>query len=220
MAGRWRLRARRCRRPRSRVPSDVPAIMPLPSGVGQRCMTPPFQIVDDGFPGLAFVAAAQDRRHGAFFAQPEIGPAAGGADVEDAVLIFGDGDAVVMIFRRNIFPMAGAIGAAKAGFAAGEKNHAAVLLGGEDLVDVHVGEPFVAGLPAAAAVVAQHHAADFDAGVEAILIFRLEGEIARARLQFRTRRKIGAGAVQAHAFQVPPSRRSCCGTPPMGSCRP
>src|SRR5574341_912779 len=28
----------------SRMPSDVPATMPLPSGVGQRCMTPPFRL--------------------------------------------------------------------------------------------------------------------------------------------------------------------------------
>ena len=101
--------------------------------------------------------------------------------------------------------MTGAVGTAKTGFAAGEKDHAAVLLRCQDLVDVHVGEAFVARLPRAAAVVAQHHAADFDAGVQAIFIFRVEGQITRARLKFRARRKIGAGTVQAHACQFLPA---------------
>jgi hypothetical protein len=77
--------------------------------------------------------------------------------------------------------MSGAVGAAKTGFAAGEKNHAAVLLRCQNLVDVHVGEAFVARLPSAAAVVAQHHAADFDAGVQALFIFRVDRPDTRVR---------------------------------------
>ncbi len=120
--------------------------------------------------------------------------------IDDAVFVFGDGGAVVVSFWRNIFPMGGAVQTSKTGLTAGEVNHARVHLTCEHLVDIHVGQTFVGGLPAVTAIVADQHAADFDAGVQARGRNGIVGEIASARLQLRAGWKICPRAVDAHAL--------------------
>src|SRR4051812_44006916 len=101
------------------------------------------KIVDHFFPCRSFIAAAENSRHGAFFADPQVGSSFGGAEIDDTVLIFSHGSSVVMALRPHCFPMSAMIETAERCFPAGEKNHPGICLAGKDLVDVHIGESFI-----------------------------------------------------------------------------
>src|SRR5437773_11936578 len=96
--------------------------------------------------------------------------------------------------------MGAAVETAERSLTAGQENHSRMLLGRQNLVNVHVGQPFVSRLPALSTVVADYHATDFDARVEPVRRSRVIGKITSARLQLRTGREISACTVNAHPF--------------------
>src|SRR6478672_9260986 len=101
--------------------------------------------------------------------------------------------------------MSGPVATAETRFATGGVNHAGICRAGDDLMNVHVGQSVVGRLPIVAAIVADQHAADLDAGVQSRGRNRIIGEITGARLKLGAGRKIGTGAVFAYAFQFLPT---------------
>src|SRR6185437_11986435 len=101
--------------------------------------------------------------------------------------------------------MSGPIEATETSFAAGGVNHARICRAGNNFMNVHVGQSLVGRLPTVAAVVADQHAADLDAGVQSRGGNRIIGEITGARLKLRTGRKICIGAVLSNPFQFLPT---------------
>src|SRR5687767_3908811 len=103
-----------------------------------------FQVVGDLFPSRASIVAPKDGGFGAFLADPQVRPPLSSADINDAVLVFGDSGAVVVSFRRNILPVAGAVQASEAGFAAREVDHARASLASTSWISMSV-NPSLAG---------------------------------------------------------------------------
>src|SRR5258705_11794560 len=101
--------------------------------------------------------------------------------------------------------MDGPIQTAKRRFTASGIDHAWIGRAGDDLVHVQVGESLVRGLPTVATVVADEHAAHFDAGIEACRRDWIVSAITRSRLRLGARGKISARTVFAHAFQLFPA---------------
>src|SRR5213592_4445487 len=101
--------------------------------------------------------------------------------------------------------MGAAVETAERSLIASQENHSKMLLGRQDLVNVHVGQSFVSRLPALSTVVADYHATAFDARIEPVGRSKIISKITSARLQLRTKRKINACTVNAHPFQLFPT---------------
>src|SRR5207249_11674405 len=101
--------------------------------------------------------------------------------------------------------MGAAVETAERSLTAGQENHSRMLLGRQDLVNVHLGQSFVSRLPALSTVVPDYHATDFDARVRPVGRSRVIGKITSARLHLRTGRKLSAVILNAHPLQLFPT---------------
>src|SRR5215510_5752412 len=112
------------------------------------------------------IAAAKDCGIGALVFEPRVRPPAGAAHIDNAVSVFRDRHTVVVARRRDFFPMAATVKAAKNPFSASGEYYARLFFTSENLVYVGICEAIVSRPPALSAVFALQHAADLDAHVK------------------------------------------------------